>query len=158
MIKFIGVVLIISSFIGVGYKSAQKFNCRIDFLRQYLQFIAYIETKVRYSCESVYELIQGYHAQDNFLLFLTDVRKNVEKYKDFDVSFNMAVKNLSGNYGLKKEDVAIIKDFGDNFGKSDVEGQINFCELQRNLVSTSLSSARDEKEKKAKLYFMLWSM
>ena len=150
--------MIITSFVGIGYKSAQKFNCRINFLKQYLQFIAYVETKVRYSCENIYELIRGYHAQDNFLLFLTDVKKNVEKYNNFDISFNAAIKNLPKSYGLKKEDIEIIQDFGSNFGKSDVVGQLNFCKLQRDLINASLSLARDEKEKKAKLYFMLWSM
>ena len=156
--KIIGLVMLIGSFVTIGYRCSNKFNVRINFLQQYLQFIAYIETKIRYSPEVIYDLVDGYRCENEFKDFLELVSKEILNNRDFESAWNYTVTALSSKYGLCFEDRELLKSFSKNIGTSDIDGQLNYCQLNKELARDRLNCAKEAKEKKGKLYFMLWSI
>ena len=51
----------------------------------------------------------------------------------------------------------MLYNFGKEIGNTDTDGQISFCNVNKKLISMMLENAKDEKNKKSKLYFMLGS-
>lgn len=141
----------------MGYMVSHRLLIRVRFLQQYLQFLSYIETEVRFSKRLIYEIIKNYSNENEFGSFLNTVCDNVENSIPLDKAFENAIHKLPACYGLLKQDIEFICEFGRELGGSDTEGQIELCRLNKSLISSALQSAREEKNKKSKLYLMLGS-
>lgn len=156
MLKCIGFLIVILSSISLGYLRFQKLNTRVIFLTKYLQFINYLEVEIRYSSDVVFELIKKYSSIDtinNFLLyFINKINDNIS----LPEAWNQSLYKVKDICGLDNEDVELIYNFGNNLGKSDIEGQISNCKLNKELIDNRIALALDKKEKKGKLYFILY--
>ncbi len=148
--------MILSSTV-MGYMVSHKLLMRVRFLQQYLQFIIYLETEIRYSKRIIYEIVKSYKSNNEFAAFLNSICTNVEKSLSFDKAWQTAINDLPSTYGLLTQDKEIICDFGRELGNTDIDGQIALCKLNKTLIHATLESAKEEKNKKSKLYFMLGS-
>lgn len=79
----------------------------------------------------------------------------MESGASFFEAWQNALMQLPHSMGLSKEDIRLLTDFGQGLGTTDVEGQLAHCELYKTMFSSRLKQAREEKEKKVKLYRML---
>ena len=53
---------------------------------------------------------------------------------------------------LKKEDIRLLKTFGNMMGKTDIEGQINEINQFLILLNGQISNVEEEKNKNSKMY------
>lgn len=148
-------MILIGATSTLGYLESHKLKRRVDFLRQYLKFLQYIETQVRYSAGVVHDLIRKYSAKGDFGLFLGDCLANIENQMVFQSAWSEAVHSVKESCGLSREDSGLISDFALGFGDSDIAGQVDYCRMNEELMRGHLSVAIDEKEKKSKLYLLL---
>lgn len=147
--------MILSS-IFLGYFKFQKLNSRVVFLTKYLRFINYLEVEIRYSSDIIFELIKKYSSIDTLENFLPYFINKINNNFSLVEAWNQAIYKVKDVYGLDNEDVELIYNFGCNLGKSDIDGQISNCKMNRKLIDSRIALALDEKEKKGKLYFILY--
>lgn len=157
LIKLTGAFLLIASSTAMGFMISRKLSIRVRFLQQYLQFVSYIETEIRYAHRVLSEIVSGYKNETEFNNFLTQLRENLKLKPDFSAVWQEAVHKIPNSYGLLTQDKEIINTLGKELGTTDVEGQIALCDLNKGLVSALLEGAKEEKQRKSKLYFMLSS-
>lgn len=142
----------------MGFAISHKFAVRVRFLQQYLQFISYIKTEIRYSQRVLSEIISKYIVTEvEFEHFLTSVKANLRSEASFADAWQKALCKIPSAYGLLKQERELICEFGNKLGVTDVDGQIALCELNKSLINSILNTAKDEKSKKSRLYFMLGS-
>ncbi len=146
--------MIISSTM-MGYLASHRLSSRVDFLRQYILFLNYIKTEVRYSAYTIYELLCRYKEESEFGSFIDECKYNIESGNYFNEAWSLCTKRLPKCNGLTNKDKELILEFGNNFGSSDVSGQIAYCDLNIDFIERTLQQAQEEKEKKSKLYLLL---
>lgn len=140
---------------GAGYLQSHKLSLRVRFLEQYLQFLNYLQTQIRFSSSTTVQLIEAYTHKQDKLAFLSDCAELAERGDSFPQAWKTAVNQIPSTLGLKQEDQELLLDFGQNFGTSDVEGQLSYCSLQFSMAQGLLEDAKGEKQKKQRLYMML---
>lgn len=148
--------MLVSCGSAIGYTKAKMVSNRVLFIEQYLSMISYIRTQIRYSCEDIVSILERYEQINaRSLSFVNKCIALCKKGEIFSESWNKSISSVEKGSGLKKEDIILIKDFGNGLGVSDVEGQMLHCELSEKLMSDRLNNARDEKNKKYRLYQLL---
>lgn len=156
MLKFLGASLVLLSSAALGYLKYKKLTDRIAFLTEYMQFVNYLETEIRFSSDCVAELVESYKAQGCLSFFLQKFMQCIKSKNSLSFSWARAVHTTKDLLGLVTEDVEIIHNFGASLGTTDVAGQISHCELNKKLIKKQISLAQTDKEKKGKLYFTLY--
>ena len=139
---------------GAGYLQSHKLTMRVRFLEQYLKWISQLETEIRYCAEGIPRLLHK-HGKAASLSFLTKCADQMHRGIPFPEAWKQAVQGISSDYGLKLDDLNLVMEFGNGLGTSDVDGQTAHCQMHRELMQTHLDSAREEKQKKGRLYIML---
>ena len=118
--------------------------------------LSFIETEIRFNALGPIQILRKYAKRASLLKpillsFLAQANEQVPINEAWQQSFSRA----PFNYGLTKDDVYLIREFGKGFGTSDVEGQLSHCKLAASLMDERLTAAREEKKNKSKLYMML---
>ena len=138
-----------------GYAASRKLSLRVEFYEKYIKFLSFLSTEIRYAAVPLPEIFEKYKDR----LLVSDILEfcicEIHKGNTMDISWGNAVENIRGRYGLKPEDIDVIKGLGENLGVSDIEGQLSNCKLNIDMANTYLESAREEKKRKSKLYLML---
>ena len=129
----------------------------MKFLQQYLQFINYIETEIRYTQRVLSEIVSEYQSDSELSDFLVALKENLKSNASFSEAWQTTTKAIPDSYGLLRQDKELICEFGKEVGSTDVMGQVALCSLNKSLISAVLETAKEEKIKKSKLYFMLGS-
>lgn len=155
LLKIAGIIIFLISSILMGYYISHKLTLRVEFLRKYLSFTKYIETEIRFSADLIYELIKKYKATGIMERFISEICFNMEKGNSVSNSWELALLKISKNSGLHSGDIEVIHSFGKNLGQNDIQGQMAYCNLTSDLISSCLNAAKENKVKKGKLYFML---
>ena len=62
------------------------------------------------------------------------------------------VSVIPSKFGLKNSDRVLLLEFGEQLGKTDVDGQLKHLELYEELFKKQLTDAENEINKKSKLY------
>lgn len=83
------------------------------------------------------------------------MKKNLKSEKSFAKAWQEAVESSADTYGLRKSEKDLISKFGVGLGSTDVRGQISLYEMNQKLIVAALEVAKEEKEKRSKLYLML---
>lgn len=154
MFKLIGVFMLIITGTYIGFSKSRCLSNRVDFLEKYINFLSYIETQVRYSSDCIIDILAEYDS-DNKLNFINYCLFKVNNGEIFINSWHESVDKISDSVGLKNEDKNLLIGFGNELGKSDIEGQISHCKLHQKLISQRLQEARIQKQQKYRLYQML---
>lgn len=149
--------MLVTSSAAMGYLISHRFSKRVTFLEQFLQFIAYIETEIRYSSSLIVEIIKSYKPEKELRDLLDEFYKILSATDSINKSWGMAVKNTYKSFGINKREMEIVINFVFNLGSNDTQGQIKHCKLNFDLIKDCLAAAKDEKQKKSKLYFMMYT-
>lgn len=151
-----GSILIILAGAGLGYYQSHKLSLRVQFLEDYIKLLSFIETEIRYSAVSPVQIIRKYTKRASVLKpMLLAFVKHTEEQMPIAAAWQLAFERVPFDYGLTKDDVYLINEFGKGFGTSDVDGQLSHCKLAADLMDERLTAAREEKKNKSKLYMML---
>lgn len=127
---------------------------RASFFEQTVGFLTDLQTQMRFCGDSLPVLLRtgtGKLLQP----LLASCAQEMESGSSFFESWQKALMLVPRSMGLSREDVRLLADFGQGLGTTDVEGQLAHCELYKTMFSSRLRQAREEKEKKVKLYRML---
>lgn len=131
---------------------SHKLSLRVQLLEQFLRFLTEAETEIRYASPAVAEVIARHK---NGLSFLGICEQKMRQGEVFQTAWNTALECGTQENGLHQEDVFLLRDFGQEFGTSDVEGQLAHFRLYKELTHSRLQTAREEKKQKGKLFQML---
>ncbi len=74
---------------------------------------------------------------------------------DWGLAWKSAVLEDAAREGFSKKDVSLLLNFGAGFGTSDTQGQLSHFSLYSELAAQALKSAKEERDRKSKLYRML---
>lgn len=147
-----GALILIAAGTLAGYAESHKLTERVQQLEAFLRFLSAAQTEIRFSGLPVEQIIQRHGGE---LEFLRLCGESCLQGGYFIASWQAGVANGTKGRGLHSEDIALFNGFGEGFGASDVDGQLSHCAMYTQLVGERLKNAREEKEKKFKLYQML---
>ena len=131
---------------------SHRLAVRVEQLETFLRFVSAAQTEIRFSALPVEQIVQK-HGDD--LEFLKLCGENCKNGYGFMDAWKAGVNAGAKENGFNKKDIALLQDFGSEFGASDTDGQLSHCALYYELVSDRLKNAREEKARKSKLYQML---
>lgn len=149
--------MLILSGTAVGYMASHRLSMRAAFLSQYIKFISFCETQIRFSAIPIIEILKRQQDSPYISPFIKNCIKRMETGVPFPKAWGDSSNEISKDMGLTEEDINLIKDFGISLGESDVEGQISHCKLNIKLMNDVLDLAVENKKKKGRIYIMLGS-
>jgi stage III sporulation protein AB len=138
-----------------GLIYANRLILRKQFLEQYLQFLNFVESQIAYSMDTPTRILNKYKGAKEFEIFSSHCKKKLLLHKLFSESWRESLEYIKKDFGLTNEDFSLLNDFGQKLGTSDIEGQIQHCELHKKLVINNFEEANKEKQQKEKLYITL---
>lgn len=154
MLRILSVAVIIISGALIGLSASQRIIMRASFFEQMVSFLTDLQTQMRFCGDSLPVLLRTGTAKLLQPLLLSCAQE-MENGASFFEAWQKALLQLPHSMGLSKEDIRLLTDFGQGLGTTDVEGQLAHCELYKTMFASRLKQAREEKEKKVKLYRML---
>lgn len=147
--------MLILSGTAIGYLASHRLSMRVEFLSQYIKFISFCETQIRYSAIPIIEILKKQKELPIISPFIKNCINKMESEKTFSDSWYAAANEICKDTGLTNEDINLINDFGIRLGESDVEGQVSHCKLNIKLMNEILELAKENKQKKGRIYIML---
>ena len=147
--------MLILSGTAIGYLASHRLSMRVEFLSQYIKFISFCENQIRYSAIPIIEILKKQNELPIISPFIKNCINKMENDKTFLDSWHAASNEICKDTGLTNEDINLINDFGIRFGESDVEGQVSHCKLNIKLMNEILELAKENKQKKGRIYIML---
>ena len=135
-----------------GFMESRKLFVRVESLESFLRFLSAAKTEVRYSAVPVIQVIKKHNVGFEFM---EECVSNCEKGDHFSAAWERSVACCAKEDGFTACDIKLLLSFGEGFGASDTEGQLAHLELYTGLFGTNLKSARDDRNRKSKLYLML---
>lgn len=134
---------------------AEKLSKRVYFLEQYISFINDINTQIRFTMQPIENIIKNCSSSNLFLNFINTIDKKIKKNNSFSKAWVSSIYILKDKFFLKESEINLVKKFGEGLGVSDILGQQAHCQMNLNFAKEALNLARDEKNKKGKLYKVL---
>ena len=152
MIKIIGSILIIISSTAFGMTAASKLTARVTELELIIKMIEEIKTRIQYNRSTVLELFDSMNHQGDYssLYFLNDI---VMFLKNNPINNNLLSFEFKNDKTfLSKKDQALLISSLKELGTMDIEGQLSSLTLYKIRFDEQLTLARQEQNKKGKLY------
>ena len=148
MLKILGGLLLVLSGFSAGWFCSKKLSMRKDFFKRIISFISNLSTQLRYSTSDIFTLVSLSASTSGLGLFEISEESGTPFY---DI-WTQRVNTIPAKFGLKKGDTALLLEFGEQLGKTDVDGQLKHLELYEALFKKQLTDAENEINKKSKLY------
>lgn len=130
---------------------SHKLSVRVEKLEAFLRFLSAAKTEIRFSSMPVESIIRRHGDGISFFSYIKDVNSN----GDWVGAWNEAVNKCAMAEGFFRKDLELLEGFGAGFGASDTDGQISHFSLYANLTTAALNDAKEERNRKSKLYLML---
>ena len=146
-----GLILIAAGALA-GYVESHKLAVRVEQVEACLRFLSAAQTEIRFAALPVEQIVQRHGGE---LEFLRICGENCNQGGRFSAAWDMGVTSGTKGRGFLAEDIALLRGFGNGFGASDVDGQLSHCTLYTELIGDRLKNAREEKNRKSKLYQLL---
>lgn len=152
--KIIGAIITVFAASFIGENKSREYKERVKYLENIQLCTSLLENEIRYTQTPIGEAIEKIknNAQGVIENILSYVCTEIKKHTDRSIHkiWNEAVDiNMSG---VNKNDIELLKSFGNHLGESDVEGQIKNINVFNSRISYYLKVATDESEKNCKLY------
>ena len=148
LLKWIGAVFLLLAGATAGYLESKKLHDRVKRLKNFCIFLDNAATEVSYEGMPVEEICMRHGKSLDFMTPLLAALKAGEP-------FPQAWKKAEASPVLCEEDRELLSQFGEGFGASDTQGQLNHCSLCGSLTKKTLLKAEEDEKKKGKLYRML---
>lgn len=156
MLKTIGLLLLILTGIGGGAAASAELNRRAGFLDTACRLIGWLAVRIRYTAAPIGEVLSQAADNGEFsrLSFLPEAVRRLEEGSSPEEAWGSAL-TPEKTVGLRESDREILKNFGRELGRSDVEGQLAHCEAFEAILKEQARAARAEAVSKGKLYLTL---
>lgn len=142
MIKLLGCVLLVFCSTILGNRFSRKLSKRKEILQNFVNLLDNAYTKIEYSSNNLADIFN-----DSFLEF---------SFKDNE-PFSLQWKTMLKGYQniLSSNDINLLIDFSNEIGKTDTDGEISNILLYQGLLKENIESAKDDIEKKSRLYTLI---
>lgn len=147
-LKFLGGFLLVLSGFSTGWFCSKKLSLRKDFFKRIISFVSNLSTQLRYSTSDIFTLVSLSASTSGLELF----ELNYENNTAFYTVWCERVSRIPSKFGLKNCDKELLLEFGEQLGKTDVDGQLKHLELYDSLFKKQFTDAESEINKKSKLY------
>lgn len=124
-------------------------------MEQSKSLIKTMENAIRYQAVPLYEMVRDMSHRRNCPGYVRECVRQIGRGLPFPEAWEKSMQEQECKAMLKKEDVSLLSAFGQGLGASDIEGQISHCKLYFSMLDEKYQNAKEEFEKKGKLYFML---
>jgi stage III sporulation protein AB len=151
LLKIAGALLLIGAGFLAGYVESHKLVVRVEKLEAFLRFLSAAKTEIRFSSMPVESIVRRHGGGISFFSDIPDAASG----ENWAGAWNNAVEKRALDEGFFRRDVELLKGFGAGFGASDTDGQLSHCSLYADLTAAALNDAKEERNRKAKLYQML---
>lgn len=148
----VGILAVVVACTLAGYMESRKLGQRVKELEAFYSFLSSARTEIRYSAAPVERIVKSHGKGQRFLVLCDQLCASGES---FPIAWEKSIREGMSGTGLHQRDVDYIREFGAGFGMTDLDGQLAHCQLYLGFISESLTHAREEKQKKEKLYLML---
>lgn len=137
-----------------GRYTAYLLEMRVVLLEKIIVMLTMIENEVQYFNRPVQEIFTSLCSCKELkkLQFVFVCNELMENGETFAHAWETAIDSRSCVRFLKKDDVSVLRSFGEIFGTTDVDGQISNCRVHLRLAEDKLSNARQSKEKYSSLF------
>lgn len=144
-------IMMICIVTGSHFSARLKQKCR--FLKEISYMLEELRLLIGFESAEVGEIIQRLLKNKRLsgLSFIGYIAENFDVGTDFGLLWENAVEKQQYCF-LSSEEKEFIKDIGRKLGKSDLNGQINAIEYEKNELENMIRSADDDYCRKAKLY------
>jgi stage III sporulation protein AB len=132
-----------------GYMESHRLTMRVEQLEAFLRFLSAAQTEIRFAALPVEQIVQRHGGEMEFLRICAE---HCRENGSFLSAWNAGVQSGTRGRGFLAGDIGLLHGFGEGFGASDTEGQLSHCALYSQLISENLKNAREEKNRKSKLY------
>lgn len=152
--KIIGTIITVLATSFIGENKSRGYRDRVKYLENMQLCASLLENEIKYTQTPIGEAFDKIKNNfegviKNILLYVCTEIKNQTDYPVYKI-WNDAV-DFNANC-LNKNDIDVLKSFGNHLGDSDVEGQIKNINVFNSRISYYLSIAISESEKGCKLY------
>ncbi len=134
-----------------GYMESHKLAVRVEKLEAFVRFLSSARAEIRYSSMPVESVLQAHGEGISFFSGL----RGAPAGRNWNEAWDEAVSQHAREEGFSPKDLELLKGFGAGFGASDTEGQLAHFSLYETLAASSLKEAREQRDRKSKLYLML---
>lgn len=110
-----------------------------------------LSTAIRYNGADICSLLKN-ESISNSLPILDDIIKGLENGDALPNCWSLAVAKAVPIYRLSKEDTAIIMQFGNSLGTTDVDGQIEHLSYYKNIFQNKAKILESDYSTKARVY------
>ena len=148
MLKVLGAVCLIFAGAAAGCLQSRKLREHRDRLQAFLKFLNEVKTEIAYAGVPVEEILERHGKNIDFLLPYFQARQNGE-------DFLQAWGKAAGSDLLLPQERTLLRNFGEGFGATDMQGQLSHCALYEELTHKELDTAEEIYKRKGKLYRML---
>ena len=139
----------------MGVMISVNLKKRVTQLEQTIQFIHKTETYIRFQQIHLINLYKIMSIDFPALKFIDHCYKFLKSGMAYDQSIEESLSNRANISTLVPEDVKVIQSFLHSLGASDLEGQIDHCNLHKKLLEENLTKAQKISSEKGKLYSTL---
>lgn len=147
-LKILGGFLLVLSGFSAGWFCSKKLLMRRNFFKKFLCFVSNLSTQLRYSTSDIFTLVSLSASISGLDFFEISDETGTPFYK----VWSERVSEIPAKIGLKNSDRTLLLEFGEQLGKTDVDGQLKHLELYEALFKKQLTDAENEITKKSKLY------
>ncbi len=144
-----GILVFSASLLGNWF--SKKLYRRTKYLQSMLEGISRMKVKVCFLNLDIYRAVEESFSDILVYNSTTEILDDIS----IESFWSDAIDSIPKSSGLKSADIELLKGFGKNLGVTDVEGQINNCELYSELVSERLKISKEEETSKSRLYRIL---
>lgn len=133
----------------VGQLLSMRLRKRVEILEKIGLMFSVIETSISFLSVPATELVQVLTGKEELrsLGFLMQCNKYISEGSDFREAWLNSLSAWKNTQYMNNNDVALLKLFCENFGISDVKGEISNCRFCNSLLKEHITEARLKKEK-----------
>ena len=145
----------------MGINIARMMRIRVEELHELERVIGYIEGELRYNHSLLYEAIEISSKKSDECLYgwLKGLSDELTRDMADDLSvneiWNLSMENLERDTHLKKEDIELIRGFGQAFGYLDIYAQQNAISLDKERFHSSIVRLEESLKSRMKLAFTM---
>lgn len=140
---------------GIGYILSSRIGRQVETIDHTIRFLDFVKTGIRYNAQPIEELIAQAAVQYPVLTQLAICQEYIYQGLPFLTAWQSSVEWLVREKKADRAYTALLHDFGNGVGTTDLEGQLSHCDLYLARFNEQLSGAREQYKKKGRLYILL---
>ncbi|GAB6099041.1 stage III sporulation protein AB [Halanaerocella petrolearia] len=152
--KWIGVLLILVSSTGLGFKVARQFILRASQLKQLKLGLQLLQTEISYGMTPLPQAFAKLESklETPVALFFAQAKKGLESGLTAKEAWQAAVVDIIAKTALQETEEEVLLNLGTNLGQSTSDDQLRYLTLAQDHLDNIHQEAIAERKEKVKLW------